>query len=164
MVCASGNLAHIYLTDVPGRVPIETVRDLHPGLVEGLIDHPGVEFVMGRTAGGPILLTRGGSRSLVDGTVEGIDPLRSCDPSAAAALRRLDEFPHAGDLILNGCIDARDGSVAAFEDLVGSHGGLGGSQNDAFMIVPEAWSVPDRLPNGRAVHEVLCAHLPQSGA
>ena len=164
MVCASGNLAHVYLTQVPGRASIETVRNLHPGLVEGLIDHPGVEFVMGRTAAGPIVLTRGGSRSLIDGTVEGIDPLRSCGPSAPAALRRLDEFPHAGDLVVNGCIEMRDASVAAFEDLVGSHGGLGGSQNDAFMIVPEAWAVPDRLPNGRAVHRVLCAHLPPGEA
>jgi hypothetical protein len=159
VVCTSGNLAHIYLSKVPGRVPLESIREFHPGLVEGLIDHPGVEFVLGRTVAGPIVLTRGGSRSLTDGTVEGVDPLRKFAGSVAGALARLNGFPHAGDLILNGRVSARTGEVAAFEELVGSHGGVGGQQTDAFAILPAAWDPPDSLPNGRAVHEVLAAHV-----
>ncbi len=160
VVCASGNLAHVYLSNVPGRVPLESIREFHPGLVEGLIDHPGIEFVLGRTMAGPIVLTRGGSRSLVDGTVEGVDPLRMFGPEVAAALLRLDEFPHAGDLILNGRINHRTGEVAAFEELVGSHGGLGGPQTEAFAIVPASWDLPPTLADGRAVHTLLAAHLP----
>lgn len=161
VVCASGNLAHVYLSNVPGRVPIESVREILPGLVEGLIDHPGIEFVMGQSVAGPIVFTRGGAR-LVDGAeAKGVDPLRKFGPAAIKALRRLDEYPHSGDLILNGRVNRRDGSVVAFEDLVGSHGGLGGPQTEAFAIVPEEWDVPDTLPDGLALHDVLAAHVPE---
>lgn len=160
VVCASGNLAHIYLSNVPGRVPLESIREFHPGLVEGLIDHPGIEFVLGRTVAGPIVLARGGSRSLVDGTVQGVDPLRKFGPAVARALARLDEFPHAGDLVLNGRVSRRSGNVAAFEELVGSHGGLGGMQTEAFAVVPRDWTGHDVLPDGRAVHELLAGHVP----
>ncbi len=53
----------------------------------------------------------------------------------AAQVRRVADFPHAGDLIVNSAVYA-DGSVAAFEELVGSHGGLGGEQTDAFIFHP----------------------------
>ena len=144
VVCASGNLAHIYLSNVPGRVPLESIREFHPGLVEGLIDHPGIEFVLGQTVAGPIVLGRRGSRSLTDGTVEGIDPLAAFGPSVADALRRLDAYPHSGDLIVNGRVNTRTGDVAAFEDLVGSHGGLGGDQTHAFVIAPAGLGRPGR--------------------
>jgi hypothetical protein len=162
IVCASGNLAHVYLSNVPGRVPLESIREFHPGLVEGLIDHPGIEFVLGRTVAGPVVQTRGGSRSLVDGTVQGRDPLARFGPAVARALARLDEFPHSGDLVLNGRVSRRTGQVAAFEELVGSHGGVGGMQTDAFVIAPSAWSAEETLQDGRAVHQLLAAHRPDA--
>jgi hypothetical protein len=164
IVCASGNLAHVYLSALPGRVPLDVVRAAHPGLVEGLVAHPGIQFVMGTTDGGPVVVGRHGARSLADGAVVGDrDPLASLGPDAVPALRRLDAFPHSGDLILNGAV-GRDGSVAAFEDLVGSHGGLGGPQSEAFLVVPQGWDVPDRLANGVAVHELLAEHAPKESA
>jgi hypothetical protein len=162
VVTASGNLAHVYLSNVPGRVPIESIREFHPGLVEGLIDHPGIEFVLGRTVAGPIVLARGGSRSLVDGAVQGTDPLATFGPAVARALARLDSFPHSGDLVLNGRVSRRTGEVAAFEDLVGSHGGVGGMQTEAFVIAPADWSLDGPLADGRSVHELLCAHRPEA--
>ena len=164
IVCASGNLAHVYLSALPGRVPLDVVRAAHPGLIEGLVAHPGIQFVMGTTDAGPVVLGRHGATSLADGTVVGDrDPLRRFGPDAVPALRRLDAFPHSGDLILNGAV-GRDGSVAAFEDLVGSHGGLGGPQSEAFLVVPETWDVPGRLANGIAVHELLAEHAPNESA
>jgi hypothetical protein len=160
VVCASGNLAHVYLTNLPGRVPLETTRELHPGLVEGLIDHRGIEFVMGQAASGSLVLSRYGARNLDDGSIQGLDPLAGFGSDAIAALRRLNEFPHTGDLVLNGRVDKVDGVVAAFEDLAGSHGGLGGPQSEAFLIAPDRWNVPDRLPSGHAIHELLAKHVP----
>ena len=156
VVCASGNLAHVYLSALPGRVPLDVVRAAHPGSDQGLVDAPGHPVRDGHApTAGPVVLGRHGATSLVDGTVVG-DRTRcgGSGPTRSLPLRRLDAFPHSGDLILNGAV-GRDGSVAAFEDLVGSHGGLGGPQSEAFLVVPETWDVPDRLANGIAVHEVL---------
>jgi hypothetical protein len=150
----------VYLTSVPGRVPLEALRGLHPGLVEGLIDHQGIEFVMGQAASGSLVLSRHGTRNLDDGSVQGLDPLAGFGPDAIAALRRLNSFPHTGDLVLNGHVNRQTGTVSAFEDLAGSHGGLGGPQSEAFLITPEEWNVPDRLPSGRAIHDLLAEHLP----
>ena len=36
--------------------------------------------------------------------------------------------------------DAEKGEVAAFEELIGSHGGLGGSQSKPFILHPSEWN------------------------
>ena len=45
------------------------------------------------------------------------------------------DFPHAGDLMVISTVYP-DGTVAALEELIGSHGGMGGEQTDAFMFHP----------------------------
>jgi hypothetical protein len=45
------------------------------------------------------------------------------------------DFPNAGDLWLISTVYP-DGTVAALEELVGNHGGLGGEQTDAFIFHP----------------------------
>ena len=45
------------------------------------------------------------------------------------------DFPHAGDLWLISTVYP-DGTVAALEELIGNHGGLGGEQTDAFIFHP----------------------------
>jgi len=90
-----------------------------------------------------MVLGKGGRRELVSGVSEGRDPLAAYgDPALRSRqLRRVAEFPHAGDLILVSTL-YEDGTVAAFEELVGNHGGLGGLQTDPFMIHPADVVVP----------------------
>ncbi len=46
--------------------------------------------------------------------------------------------------------------VAAFEELVGSHGGLGGGQAHPFVLFPAALPWPEQAPLGAgAVHRVF---------
>ena len=45
------------------------------------------------------------------------------------------DFPHAGDLMVISTVYP-DGTVAALEELIGSHGGMGGEQTDAFLFHP----------------------------
>ena len=59
----------------------------------------------------------------------------------ARQLLTLAGFPHAGDIIVNSPV-YEDGQVAAYEELVGSHGGLGGLQTDAFLLHPVDLEVP----------------------
>ncbi|MCH7548824.1 MAG: phage holin family protein, partial [Candidatus Krumholzibacteriota bacterium] len=56
MVCASGNLGHIYFTDLPGRIEFETIATRHPQLIEGLVAHEGIDFVLAHSAArGPLV-------------------------------------------------------------------------------------------------------------
>jgi hypothetical protein len=50
-----------------------------------------------------------------------------------------------------------DGSVAAMEELIGNHGGLGGEQTDAFIFHPPDMAVPDTR-NSTDVYHVLNGH------
>ena len=66
-------------------------------------------------------------------------------PSRTAAdLSRLGRLPHCGDLVLISTVD-RSGRIHAFEDQVGSHGGIGGPQNHAILIHPREWALDDDL-------------------
>ena len=145
IVAASGSLAHIYLPGLPGRATLEQVEARYPRLISGLRGHVGVGAVVARSAsGGVVVLGPDGWRELQrDATVtgEGLDPLPCFGPYAATDLLALDAKPHVGDLVLLGRVDPDTGEIAAFEDLVGSHGGLGGDQTQAVLIVPAQWPV-----------------------
>ena len=163
VVCASGSLGLIYLADWPERLDVETIADLFPGLVGGLAAHEGVSFVLVRSATqGPLVLGSGGIHRLDDGWVEGVDPLAPFGPLAAEQVRRLDACHHVADIVVNGAWDPATGEVNAFEELVGSHGGLGGEQTQAFLLFPAAGApdttgAPDTdgLLGADAVHRLL---------
>jgi len=137
-VLASGNLANVYFDLGQGKVALEQIEGAHAGLLDALVCHPGIGVVLGYANGGhPIAFSAEGRRDLVTGRVEGADPL-ACygDPVLRAAqFLHVARFAHAGDLIVNSTL-YEDGSVAAFEELVGSHGGLGGEQTEAFLLHP----------------------------
>ena len=106
--------------------------------MEALIQHDGIGFVVVANDEGHVLvLGKRGARDLSIGAVTGEDPLAPFgDPDRRAEqLLRLAQFESSGDLILNSTLYP-DGSVAAFEELVGSHGGLGGQQTQAFILHP----------------------------
>ncbi|HET7087218.1 MAG TPA: phage holin family protein [Anaerolineae bacterium] len=144
LVFASGNLANVYFSLRSGKISIDELNAAHPRLVDTLVEHEGVGFVVGHDdEGAPIVLGKQGARNLRTGTVTGADPLaRYGDVDLRAKqLLRLAEFPHAGDLIVNSTVyegQAVNGdlTVAAFEEQIGSHGGLGGQQTDAFLLHP----------------------------
>ena len=144
LVCPSGNFANIYFLQRDGKVSLTEMNAAHPGLVDALVSHPGIGFVVTYDDDRrPMALGKNGARHLHTGDVTGTDPLRPYgDPELRAAqVRRVADFPHAGDLIVNSTLYA-DGSVAAFEELVGSHGGLGGDQTDAFIFHPTEMNIP----------------------
>ncbi|MFX1411018.1 MAG: phage holin family protein [Promethearchaeota archaeon] len=144
VVCASGNLANVYFTLRPGKIGLPELNETYPGLVDALVAHPGVGFVVAYDQHDtPLVLGAEGARKLQTGTVTGSDPLESYGDADHRAMQLLclAQFPHAGDLIVNSTLYG-DGQVAAFEELVGSHGGLGGQQTDAFLFHPADMVVP----------------------
>ena len=157
VVCPSGNLANIYFTLKSGKIMLNELDVSYPGLVESLLAHPGIGFVVAyKTPYNPLVIGKGGTRDLVNGDVLGIDPLKEYgDPEPRAAqLLRLAQFPHAGDLIINSTLYP-DGQVAAFEELVGSHGGLGGQQTCAFILHPKDVKVSLHISNSTEIFDVL---------
>jgi uncharacterized membrane protein YvlD (DUF360 family) len=156
VVCASGNLGHIYFTGEPHRLELGDLATGHPGLIEGLVAHPGIGFVMVRSPlHGPVVMGRAGVHYLRDGRVEGDDPLAGYGPHAVRHLYRLDEFPHCGDIVLMGRYDSDTHEVITFEELVGCHGGLGGAQSLPFVIAPTHWPLADELDSPEALHQVF---------
>ncbi|MFX0169950.1 MAG: alkaline phosphatase family protein [Candidatus Hodarchaeota archaeon] len=138
IVCPSGNLAHIYFTHKVGRVTLEELEAKYPGFLTRLVAHEGIGFVIVTDADdGPVLLGEEGAVILRTGLVRGANPLTAYgkEDLRIQQLQRLAEFPSSGDLILNSQIYS-DGTVAAFEELVGSHGGLGGLQTAPFLLHP----------------------------
>ncbi len=165
VVLASGNLGLVHLTAEPDRLTLERIEQLYPGLVATLVGHPGIGFVLVRTeSDGDVVLGAGGSRRLGDGRVLGRDPLAPFGPGAAAVVARTSTFPHCADLMVNSMWDAETGEVAAFEEQIGSHGGLGGEQSRAFLLYPSDLSrPPSPLLGAEALHHLFRRWLAELG-
>jgi uncharacterized membrane protein YvlD (DUF360 family) len=164
-VMASGCLGLISFPREPGRVTRERIEALHPRLLPALRGHPGVGFVLVRSArDGALALGGEGTHFLESGRVEGVDPLAPFGPNARRHLLRTDGFAHCADLMVNSTFWPQFGEVAAFEELVGSHGGLGGTQSHPFVLHPAELAWPDEeVVGAEAVHRVFRAWLTQLG-
>jgi hypothetical protein len=142
--CGSGNLAQIYFHAFPARATLSQMNVAFPGLVDAVIDHPGVGLLVAADDSGvPIVFGPTGARNLHNGEVRGDDPLAPYGDVTVRAwqLRRVADFPSAGDLIAISTLYP-DGTVAAMEELIGNHGGLGGEQTDSFLLHPADMAVP----------------------
>jgi hypothetical protein len=143
---ASGNLGLISFPRIPHRVTLEELETTYPALLPALLAHPGVAFALVRSSErGAVVLGKGGTHYLDEGRVEGDDPLAPFGANAAAKAKRTDGFPHVADLMVNSTYWPDLGEVAAFEELVGSHGGMGGPQQYPFFLVPNEFALPDEL-------------------
>jgi hypothetical protein len=149
VVVGSGNLGLVYFTGTDHRLTLEELEDIHPDLVSTLVAHPGVSMLLVRsgTRGG-VVLGKDGVVYLADGRVEGVDPMAPFGPNTMLSMRREDEMAHAPDLLLISQYDPELGEVAAFEELIGSHGGLGGAQNHPFILHPADWELDEEEPVG----------------
>jgi hypothetical protein len=169
VVCSSGNLAHVYFPAFPGRTSRGVVEARYPGLIAVLACHPAIGVVLVRGDDGVMVAVgpAGEVPLLADATpaaevprgghaTSASDPLDRLGPAAREALASLDRLGHLGDLILIGRFDPDTEEVVGFEELVGSHGGLGGAQMQPFLLCPAAW-IPraDPLIGAVAVHEQL---------
>ena len=143
-VCHSGNLAQVYFDVFPRKVSLNELNAAYPSMVDTLVDHEGVGFVVAYDEGVPYVFGENGVRNLYTGDVTGQDPLFPFGDVdlRARQMKRVADFPHAGDLIINSTLYP-DGTVAALEELIGNHGGLGGEQTDAFIFHPDDMEVPE---------------------
>jgi uncharacterized membrane protein YvlD (DUF360 family) len=148
-VVGSGNLGLVYFTGHDQRLTVEELEELHPGLVAAVAAHPGVAMLMVRSkAHGAVVFGPKGTRYLDEDRVEGEDPTTLFGPHTIMSLKREDAMVHAPDLLLLSQYDPELGEVAAFEELIGSHGGLGGPQTEPFILHPTEWQLDEDVPLG----------------
>ena len=163
----SGNAAQVYFDLFDRKIKLSELEAAYPGMVDAIVAHEGIGLVVGYTDDGDsIALGKGGSHNLVTDEVVGEDPIlpyaQETGHGAATVekrvwqLRRVMEFPSAGDLWLISTI-YEDGTVAALEELIGSHGGVGGEQTDAFIFHPPDLEVPETR-NSIDVFHILNGH------
>ena len=128
---ASGCLGLISFPREPGRVTLERIDELYPSLMPGPAQPPGNRLRAGALGArrSRSRWARAESTASRTSTVAGEDPLAPFGPNAAHHLRRTDGFEHCPDIVVNSTYWEDTDEVAAFEELVGSHGGMGGAQS-----------------------------------
>ncbi|HEY7596736.1 MAG TPA: phage holin family protein [Actinophytocola sp.] len=164
VVVVSGHVAMVSFTEHAGRVELETIEQEFPELLPALADHPGVGFVLVRSAkSGPMVLGRDGARRLADDSVTGADPLEGYGELAADLIRRTDGFPHCPDLLINSRYTPASDDASPFEPHVGSHGGLGGGQSRGFLLYPAELPGPGKIVGAEELHRVVRGWLTHLG-
>ncbi|WP_409200222.1 phage holin family protein [Methanobrevibacter sp. DSM 116169] len=156
IVLASGNLALIYFTQWKKRLYYEDIILSFPELIPGLVHHEGIGFVLvnSKRRGGMIIGDKG-IYYLEDDKVEGENPLKDFGENAAHHLRRTNSFKNVPDILVNSFYDPESEEICAFEELIGSHGGLGGSQTKPFIMYPSNWEINEELIGAESIYKVL---------
>ena len=164
IVLGSGNLGLVYARQAD-RMYLEDLEERWPHLVQGLAAHPGVGFVAVLSRkDGPVVIGASGSHRLRDGTVHGADPLAPYGDHAPWAVLGCTTMPSAPDIYVNSVVSPSTLEVAAFEHLVGSHGGLGGWQDRGTLLAPSLMETGDQpLRGADVVHGVLVGFLQRLG-
>jgi uncharacterized membrane protein YvlD (DUF360 family) len=153
---ASGNLGLVSFTQWPERMTFEQIEEVFPAVIPGLAQHEGIGFVMvDSQQHGPMVIGADGIYHLRDDRVEGENPLAVFGPRAADHLRRTSSFPNCPDLVVNSFYNPAKNEGCAFEELIGFHGGLGGTQTQPFILHPAEFSVEDPLVGAASVYK-LC--------
>lgn len=171
VVVGSGNLGGIWFPGIPGQVCAEDLAERFPGMIRALVAHPGIGFAVVRSREfGPVAVGATGAHYLSTGRVQGESPVARFGPAAVADLARVMLYPNAPDIYLNSLYDEALDEVAAFEELVGCHGGLGGWQTRAVLVHPADWALDDdllsgdgRLHGADTVHRQMVRWLERAG-
>lgn len=157
VVMASGNLGLVYGTRRGVRATLEEIDTVYPDMLEGLAGHEGVGFVMVRSEEhGPVVIGADGRNYLAEERVEGEDPLQGFGARATQHLIREDTFPNCPDILVNSFYNVATNEVAAFEELIGCHGGMGGYQTQPFLLHPvELPAGKEPLVGAADVHHLM---------
>ena len=156
IVLGSGNLGLIYLTQWKQRLNYEEIVMLFPDLIPGLVKHPGIGFLLVNSiANGGMIIGENGIYYLENDEIVGENPLEGFGKNAAMHLKRQNSFNNMPDVLVNSFYDSESDEVCAFEELIGSHGGLGGNQTKPFILYPSEWGDPGELVGSESIYHFL---------
>ena len=156
IVLGSGNLGLIYLTQWKERLNYEEIVMLFPDLIPGLVKHSGIGFVLVNSiSNGGMVIGQNGIYYLNTDEIVGENPLDGFGKNAAMHLKRQNSFDNMPDIMVNSFYDSENNEVCAFEELIGSHGGLGGDQTKPFILYPSDWQDPGELIGASSIYNFL---------
>ena len=161
IVLASGNLAMIYLTQWSQRLTYEELNSYFPELIPGIINNEYVGFILVNSAEhGDLAIGKNGTYYLDSDKIDGENPLTGFGDNIVRHLKRTSSFEHTPDILVNSFYDEKSDEVCAFEELVGSHGGVGGDQSKPFILYPSSWNVSDdEIIGAESIYELLKENL-----
>ena len=161
IVLASGNLAMIYLTQWSHRLSYEEINEFFPNFIAGLVENEYVGFILVRSQEyGDIAIGKDGKYYLNTDKIEGKNPLLGFGDNIVRHLKRSSSFKYTPDILVNSFYDAENDEVCAFEELVGSHGGVGGSQSKPFILYPSDWDIGDEeIVGAENIYRILKDNL-----
>ncbi|GAB1421453.1 phage holin family protein [Anaerolineales bacterium] len=157
IVLGSGNLGLIYINELDRRMTLEEINEKHPYLIPGLVNHEGIGFIMVNTElNGPVAMGKEGIYYLEEDRIEGRNPLKDFGPNARQHLLRTNSFSNVADIMVNSFYDPETQEVAAFENLISCHGGLGGPQNHPVLIYPAEFPLPEGdIIGAESIYKIL---------
>ena len=161
IVLASGNLAMIYLTQWNYRLTYEEINAFLPNLIPGIINNEYIGFiVVNSSEHGDLAIGKNGTYYLDTDRIEGENPLEGFGKNIAGHIKRNVSFKYTPDILVNSFYDAEKDEVCAFEELVGSHGGAGGSQSEPFILYPSDWDIgTDEIIGAENIYKILKTSL-----
>ncbi len=160
IVLGSGNMGLIYLTQWHRRLYYEEIISLFPNLIPGLVKHEGIGFALVNSyTNGPMVIGADGIYYLNNDKIVGENPLENFGKNAAMHLKRHNEFKHMPDIMVNSFYNPENEEICSFEELIGSHGGLGGSQTRPFILYPSNWKDPGELIGAKSIYDFLKEEL-----
>ena len=160
IVLASGNLAMIYLTQWDYRLSYEEITSLFPEFIPSLVKNEYIGFILVKSEEGSLAIGENGTYNLDSGEITGENPLNGFGDNIVQHLKRSSSFKHAPDIFVNSFYDSENDEVCAFEELVGSHGGAGGTQSQPFILYPRDWDVPsDEIIGAENIYRLLKENL-----
>jgi hypothetical protein len=159
-VISAGPNAFIYFVDTPEPLTIEEIDARHPALADALSRHPGVGFVLARSARGPVCVFRGKRYRLDDdpGPFAGREDL----PIVLDGLRDLMAMRTAGDLVIYGH-DAPDGNVSFIPE-IGAHAGPSPEELHTFIVAPAGAPLPSPIVHPLQLYDVFVQYQPRAAA
>lgn len=156
IVLGSGNLALIYFTQWSHRLTYEEIITLFPNIIPELVKHPGIGFILvDSKKHGPMVLGDEGVYYLDSDEIVGKNPIENFGKNVVKHLKRHNSFKHVPDILVNSFYDPETDEICAFEELIGSHGGLGGNQTKPFLIYPSQWEIPKEIIGGESIYKIL---------
>ena len=137
----------LYLCDLGSGEVAATASDMNPQITYGEDVMSRIQYAMEHPDGLQKLHTI---------VIEALNRLLG---QALAGVRRVDAMSTCGDLMVLSSFDPASGEVSAFEDQIGSHGGLGGWQSAAFILHPAEWRFEGPIVGapelGRALRSII---------
>ncbi|MDQ3855425.1 MAG: hypothetical protein M3281_03420, partial [Chloroflexota bacterium] len=156
-------MAGLYFNFTREQANLTEIEALYPGILDQLVEHPGIGVVIGRQDRCVVVLGKRG-RLLWDGAnwrTVGRSPLIDLDPAqwTLDEILRIAAYPRSADLIVFGGLI--DGIGVAFEEQMGVHGAFGGPQAYPFVLYPPTAPIGGiQLGSSHDLYTVFLSYLP----